>query len=162
MGPPMDFHARLPSQIVDLTGRDESRTTSDYGGGSNGIGYGGAVVSFPGHPEYGAVPMSPAYPQTVDHGVQNVDDRVPPFHHFRAAPHRFDSLSSSAQGMRQRSHPHNAPSIYQEVHETQGHLKQISGSKEKKKAPKVVGTRPESRKKHGFLSNSPILSGLSR
>ena len=79
-GPSLDFHAKLPSQVMDLISGDEPRWVRDYGGGSQDVvGHEGADVSFAGHPGAGAFPMSPAHSQSFGHGVQRVDNRLPLF-----------------------------------------------------------------------------------
>lgn len=160
-GPSMDFHAKLPSRVMDLTFGNEREKVSDYGGGSQDVGHGGAVVSFSGHPEPAAFPMSPAHGQPFDHGLQHVDDRFPP---FCAVPHPLDSFDPLNQGMRQPSDGHSGPAvIHQEIQDTQDHLEKVNNSKHrtKKKAPKVFHTNLETRKKRNHISNSSSLSSLS-
>lgn len=54
--PSTDFHAKLPSQVMDLTGGNELGMSKDYGGGSQNVGHRGANVPFAGYPEHGAFP----------------------------------------------------------------------------------------------------------
>lgn len=159
MGLSLDFHERLPSQTVDLTGRDEPEKISDYGVGSNDRGFGATAVSFAGHPEYGAFPMHPVHGQSVGHRGPILDFRLPL---NNAAIHPLDSLTSPAQRMIQPPHPHSIPLSHQEIHNTQGLLARVNHSKDnKKKAPKVVLIQSETRKKRDYLSKSPSLSDFS-
>lgn len=163
--PSMDLHAKLPSQVMDLTIGDEPGKAKDYGGGTQDVSHRGTNIASASRPECLPVPVIPTHSQFLGHGVQRVDNR-PPL--FVAAPHPFSSLTSPAQGMRQPPPPpsftplpHSFPAIRQESHGTQGHLEVNNSKEKKKKAPKVVHTRLESRKKHDYVSTSDSLSESS-
>lgn len=157
-GPSIDFHAKLPSQIMDLTSGDELGKFRDYGGRSQDAGHGGAVLSFDARPEPGAIPVFPSHVQFPPSGVPHVDDRLSLSH---AAPYQVDFPNSQAQGIG-KPHSRSVPLVHQEFHNSLSHLAKVNDAEgKKKKAPKVVDTGPESRKKYDYVSNSPPLSSLS-
>ncbi len=150
--PSIDFHTKLPSQIMDLTTGDEFRKVGDSGSGRQNVGHGGAVVPFAGYPGYGAFPMSPAQGQLLGHGMQPV---------INATPYTFPPLHSPAQGMWLPPHPQTTPLVQQTSQNVQGQLVKVQKSNQKKKAPKIVDLRHESRKKLDYHSDSSSSSDLS-
>lgn len=164
-GPPMDLHANLPSQVMNLLIGDEPAKARDYGGGTQDVRHRSTNVAFASHPEHVPVPVFPTYGQFPSHGVQYADNRLPL---FDAAPQPVSSLTSPAQGLRLPLQPHGFPlpppsfsAMDQETQGTQGHLEVNDPKKKKKSAPKIVHIRSETRKKHDDLSNSDSLSDVS-
>ena len=102
-GPTMDVHAKLPSQIMDLTREDGLATSRDYGRGRPVVRHWGADVPFTGYPEHSSVPMSPGSGRSF--AVPFVDNR-PPI--FQAAPYPLGPIYSPAHGMTQ---PPSAPPL---------------------------------------------------
>ena len=167
-GPSMDLHAKLPSQVMDLTSED---------------------VPFAGHPEHEVFPVSPqafpmprpafptplqafqippqAFPmpppvfpmppvpgQSFDHGMQHVDNRHPRFH----VPPSLSPFDPPAQDMRQPLHPQSVPLIHQGIQNAHGHLGKSSRSNQKEKAPKIVDTKHKPRIENDYDSRSPSIS----
>ena len=168
-GPPIDFHAKLPSQVMDLTSRDDPGKVEDYHVGSQGIGPGRPVISFAGHPQPTAFPVLPAQSQIFRHGVPHGNDRFPPIH---AAPFPLNAPIFPAQGLRESPHPPSVPLVHQEVHNAGGRPEEVNDSKDKKKKkkekdrkkkenPQIVSTRRKSLEKYDYASNSPSLSESS-
>lgn len=165
-GPSLDFHAKMPSQVMDLISGDEPRWVRDYGGGSHDVvGREGADVSFAGHPGAGAFPMPPAHSQSFGHGVQRVDNRLPLFDVIPRPPSfhvPLDNVNSPGHGIIQSPIYHSVPLVQQEIHNTQGQIEITDNTKQKKKKkPKIIHVKHETRKKRDYLSNSPSLSDLS-
>lgn len=156
-GSSMDVHAKLPSQVIDLTSGDEAGMARYYGGGSQVVGHQGSGVSFASHTEYGAFPLLPAHGQFSGHGVQRVDDKLLS---LRPTPLPFESPDSPAQDRRQPHRPHSAPLAHEKINDTQGHFRGVNINIEsqknnsKEKAPKMIYTNDS-------VSNSPTLSDLS-
>lgn len=164
-GSSMDFHATLPSQVIDLTNGDEPEMAKDYGGGNQG--HQGPVVSFAGHPEGGAFPLSSAHDQFSRPGVQHVDER--PLFLLDPTPLPFELPHSPAQDMRLPPRPYSAPLalVHEENWNTQGHFQKVSKPKDRKKkmskekAATTADISNKTRKKHDSISKSPSLSDLS-
>ena len=163
--PLLDVHARLPSQIMDLTREDELGMLQEQGSGSQDIGHWGANVPFAGHPEHGVFPISPGPGQSFGHNVPFINNRPPV---VLAAPLPSDPLYFPTQGMRQPPLPlpppllplppdHSVPIIHQEIHSDQGRLGKANKSNHKK-APKIVHNP---RIEHSFASSSSSLSDHS-
>ena len=168
-GPPIDFHAKLPSQVMDLTRRDDPGKVEDYHFGSQGIGPGRPVVSFAGHPQPTAVPVHPAQSQISGHSVPYVNDRFPLIH---AAPFTLAPPTFPAQGLRESPHPPSVPLVHQEFHNAGGRLVEVDDSmdkkrqekekeKEKKKdrkkeSPRIIPIKRKSLDKYDHASNSPL------
>ena len=167
VGPSLDVHARLPSQVMDLTREDDLGILEGHSSGGQGVGHWGANwganVPLAGHPEHGAFPISPGPGQSFGHGVPFVDHR-PPI--FQAAPIPPSFVHFPAQGMRQPPSPpipppiHSVPLIHQELYSDQGRLQKDKKSNQKK-APKIVYERRNSRIEHDFASSSSSLSDHS-
>lgn len=156
-GSSMDFHAKLPSQVIDLTSGDEPEMAIDHGGGSQ-VGYQGSSVPFTVHPQ-----MFPlAHSQFAGRGVPYVDDRRSLFH---PSPLPLGIPDPPAQDMRQSPRRHSPPLPHEGY--TQGHFQKIDTSKDRKKkiskekAGTIVEISNESRRKPHAISNSPSLSDLS-
>ena len=147
-GPSMDFHAPIPSQVMDLTGGDELGKFGDNSRGSQDVSRRGADAPFIGHPIHMPFSMSPRPAQPFSHGAQYVDNRPPLFH---AAP--LHAIHAPVQSMAQPPPFHRVPPNHQETYITQGHLGKTNKSKEKK-APQVVYTRHESRMERDSASSS--------
>ena len=152
--PSTDFHAKLPSQVMDLTSGNELGMSKDYGGGSQDVGHRGANVPFAGYPEHGAFPTFVGPSQPFGRGVRQFDNGILPLH---AAPHPLEPVYSPAQGMRQRLDPHSG-SLRRNTHNPQGYLGKVDKSNPKDKALKVVHLKRESRIEHDYASSSPPLS----
>ena len=185
-GPPTDFYAKLPSQVMDLTSRDDPGKVEDYHFGSQGIGPGRPVVSFAGHSQPTAVPVYPAQSQIASHGVPYVSDGFSPIH---VAPFRLDLPISPAQGLRGSPHPPSVPLVHQEFHHAGGRLVEVDDpmdkkSKEKEKkenrekdkekrekekekdrkkkeSPRFIPIKRKSLDKYDYASDSPPLSESS-
>ena len=160
-GPSMDLHAKLPSQVMDLTRED---------------------VPFAGHPEHEAFPLSPqafptpsqtfpippqAFPmppptfpmppvpgQPFGHGMQHVDNRHQRFH----VPSSLSPFDPPAQDMGQPLHPQGVPLIHQGIQNAQGHLGKSSRSNQKEKALRIVDTKHKPRIENDNGSRSPSIS----
>ena len=161
-GSSMDFHAKLPSQVIDLTNGDEPEMARDYGGGNQR--YQGPVVSFAGHPEGGAFPLSSAHGQFFGRGVQHVDERLM---FLDPSPLPLDLPNSPALEMRPPPRPYSAPLVHEESWDTLGHFQKVNNAKDRKKkmseekAAKMADIIIKSRKKHDSISKSPSLSDVS-
>ena len=173
--PSLDVHARLLSQVVDLTQEDRLGMLREYGSGNQDVGHWGANVPFSGHPEHGAFPMSPGLGQSF------VDNR-PPI--IVGAPLPPVSIYPPAQDMGQPPPPppprpiivhaplrpefiynqppplHSVPLIHQDVYSDQARLGTANKS-DQKKAPKIVHDGHNPRIEHGFASSSSSSSSLS-
>lgn len=157
-GPPsMDFHPKLPSQVMDLTSKDEPGKVRESSGGSQDVGHEGAMVSFAGRPEPEASPP-------FSHRVQNLDDRRPSFPVEPQPPlfhGPFNYLNSPGQDMRQSPHPHSVP-LVPPTYNTQAPIETTDKSKQEKEGfPKISRPKFEPRKKRDYPSESPSLSDLS-
>ena len=150
-GPSINFHPKLPEQVMDLTRGDELGKSRSYSGDSHDVGHGVAVVPYAGHPHQGAFPVYPGHPQYFEHGVQHIDN-IPPL--FYPAPLPFDPIYSPAQVTGQYPHSQTFPLVNKELHDTQGRPEKSSKSNQKKKAPKIVDQRHEYRKKQHYSSDS--------
>ena len=168
-GPPIDFHAKLPSQVMDLTSREDSGKVEDYHFGSKGIGPGRPVVSFARHPQPTAVPVHPAQSQIAGHGVPYVNDRFPPIH---AAPFTLGPPNFLAQGLRESPHPPSVPLVHQEFHHAGGRVVEVDDpmdkkkkekekEKEKKESTRNIPIKRKSLDKYDYASDSPPLSEIS-
>lgn len=153
--PSTDFHAKLPSQVMDLTSGNELGMSKDYGGGSQDVGHRGANVPFAGYPEHGAFPTFVGPSQPFGRGVRQFDNGILPLH---AAPHPLEPIYSPAQGMRQPLDPHSGSLVRWNTHNPQGYLGKVDKSNPKDKALKVVHLERESRIEHDYASSSPPLS----
>lgn len=149
-GPSMDFHAPMPSQVMDLTGGDELGKSGDYSRGSQDAGRKGADIPLIGHAKHVPYLVSPRPAPAFSHGAQYVDNRPPLFH---AAPGPLHAIHAPVQSMAQPPLFHSVPPIYQDSYNTQGHLGKTNKSKEKK-APQVVYTSHESRIERDSASSS--------
>ena len=174
--PSLDVHARLLSQVVDLTQEDRLGMLREHGGGSQDIGHWGTNVPFAGHPEHRAFPISPGLGQSF------VDNR-PPI--IVGAPLPPVSIYPPAQGMGQPppppsprpivAHaplrpesiyyqppppPYSVPLIHQDVYSDQAGLG-TANKFNQKKAPKIVHHGHNPRIEHGFASSSSSSSSLS-
>ena len=147
-GPSVDIHAKLPSQIMDVTAGDELREVRDYGHGSQNVGYRGAVVPFFAQ---ASSPEFPAPSRIFGQGVQQVYKSHQPLH---APPYPHDPTQSSTQGMIQAPHPPIVPLVHQESLTAKGHLEKVLKSSQRKTASKHVDFRHDSRKEHGYSSDS--------
>ena len=143
-GPPIDFHAKLPSQVMDLASRDDTGKVEDYHFGGQGIGPGSPVVSSAGYPQPTAVPMHPAQSQISGHGVPYVNHRFPPIH---AAPFALDPPIFPAQGLRESPHPPSVALVHQEFHNAGGRLVEVNDSKDKKEEEKEKQKEKEKEKR---------------
>ena len=170
-GPPIDFHAKLPSQVMDLTSRDDPGKVEDYHVGSQGIGPGRPVVFFAGHPQPIAVPVHSAQGQISGHGVPHFNDRFPPIH---AAPFPLDTPISPAQGLGESTHPPSVPLVHQGLHNARGRPVEINDSididkkkkkketdRKKKDIPQIVFKGLKSLENYDYTSDSPPLSESS-
>ena len=153
--PSTDFHAKLPSQVMDLTSGNELGMSKDYGGGSQDVGHRGANVPFAGYPEHGAFPTFVGPSQPFSRSVRQFDNGILPLH---AAPHPLEPVYSPAQGMRQSLDPHSGSLVRRNTHNPQGYLGKVDKSNPKDKALKVVHLKRESRIEHDYASSSPPLS----
>ena len=162
-GSSMDFHAKLPSQVIDLTNGNEPEMARDYGGGNQP--HQGRVVSFSGHREGGAFPLSPAHGQFSGPGLQHVDER--PLFLLDPSPLPHELRNSPAQDLRSLPRPYSAPLVHEENWNTHGHFQKVNNSKDRKnkmskeKAAKMADISNKSREKHHSISNSLSLSDLS-
>ncbi|KAM0795600.1 hypothetical protein BDR22DRAFT_893999 [Usnea florida] len=172
-GPPIDFHAKLPSQVMDLTSRDDSGKVEDYHFGSQGIDPGRPVVSFAGQSQPTAVPVHPAQSQIASHGVPYVINTFPPVH---AAPFTLSPSTFPAQDLRESPHPSSVPLVYQEFHNAGGSLVEVNdpmNKKEKEKekekekdtkrkeSSRIIPIKHKSLDKYDDASDSPPLSESS-
>ena len=153
--PSTEFHATLPSQVVDLTSGDELGISRDYGGESQDVGHRGTNVPFAGYSEHGASPIVVGRSQPFGQGVRHVDNGILPLH---GAPHPLEPIYSQAHGMRQPSHPNSGSLVPQNTHNLQGHLEKVDKSNPKNKAPKVVHIERQSRVEHDYASSPSSLS----
>ena len=166
-GPPIDFHAKLPSQVMDLTSKDGTGKVEDYHFGSQGIGPGKPVVSFAGQPQPTAVPVHPAQSQTASHGVPYVINTFPPIH---AAPFTLGPPTFPAQGLRGSPHPPSVPLVHQEFHNAGGRLVEVNDPMDKKEKEKdskrkessrIIPIKHKSLDNYYYASDSPPLSESS-
>ena len=153
--PSTDFHAKLPSQVMDLTSGNELGMSKDYGGGSQDVGHRGANATFAGYPEHGAFPTFVGPGQPFGRGVRQFDNGILPLH---AAPRPLEPVYSPAQGMRQPLDPHSGTLVRRNTHNPQGYLGKVDKSNPKDKAPKVVHLKRESRTEYDYASSFPPLS----
>ena len=173
-GPPIDFHAKLSSQVMDLTSRDDPEKVEDYHFESQGIDPGRPVISFAGYPQPTAVPVHSAQSQIAGHGVPYVNDRFGPIH---TPPFTLDPPIFPAQGLRESPHPPSVPLVHQEFHNAGGRLVDVKDSMEKKKkkekekekekdrkkqeSPRIIPIKSKSLEKYDYASDSPPLSESS-
>ena len=168
-GPPIDFHAKLPSQVMDLSRKDDPGKVEDYHFGSQGIGPGRPVVYFAGHPQPTAVPVHPAQSQIAGHGVPYVNDRFPP---IQAAPFTLGPPTFPAQGLRESPHSPSVPLVHQEFHNAGARLVEVDDPMDKKKrekekdrkkkeSPRIIPIKRKSLEKYDYASDSPPLSESS-
>ena len=158
--PSLDVHARLPSQVMDLTREAELGMLREHGSGSQDVGHWGTNVPLAGHPEHGAFPISPGPGQSFGHNVPFVDNR-PPI--FQAAPLPPVPIYFPAQGIRQPPPPPPPPPSHLPPlphYSDQGRLGKANESNQKK-APKIVHVGHKSRIESGFASSSSSLSDHS-
>lgn len=127
-GSSMDFHAKLPSQVIDLTNGDRPEMVRDYGGGNQR--HQGPVVFFAGHSEGGAFPLSPAHGQFSGRGVQHVDERLL---FLDRSPLPLDLPNSQAQEMRPTPRPYSAPLVHEESWNTLDTFQKVNNSKDRNK-----------------------------
>ena len=153
--PSTDFHAKLPSQVMDLTSVDELGMSKHHGGGSQDVSPTGANVPFAGYPRHGAFPTFVGPSQPFGQGLRQFDNGILPLH---AAPHPLEPVHSPAQGMRQPLDPHSGSLVRRNTHDPQRDLRKVDKSNPKNKASKVVHLRRESQIGHDYASSSSSLS----
>ena len=156
--PSIDIHAKLPSQVMDLTKGDELERLRDYGPPSQPVNPGwGGPVPFTGYPEHGAFPASPIPGGVFDQGTQYDDNRRTPLY---AASHSFDPIHPPTQGIGQPPHPQIVTTYHQDYN-TQGRPEKVHKADEKRKTPYTVETRNESQKRLDDPSNASSHSDIS-